>query len=242
MWWEVLRTSSSVQREVAGRQLTFFVEKTRKDFFYACTIEDVCHLLTLLPAEDWNGIDTFVFRQPTQKQQLLSPSWGRIDYSAELFSPGQAPRAQGPAIFLDAVDINHPMRWSKQLDPDDQVELLRLSTDRHSVRYGPKSNIVVSTYASVRHTQLYRTLPHEIGHWVDFVRRIEQPSASPNADHSELWDRYWARPKKEREAFAHRYADSAREQLLKSGAVPFDRIFHPDQFEGGFPTVSFVTS
>ena len=35
---------------------------------------------------------------------------------------------------------------------------------------------------------------------------------------------YFARPKAEREAFAHRYAKEARKRLASKGVIPFDQI------------------
>ena len=224
MWWERLHEFEVVQREVSGRLLSFYVEKTRTGFVHACTVEDVCHFLTLLPLPDWDGIFSFVFRQPSSKQLLLKADWGRIAYWAELFSPGEPPCPAGPAIFLDAVDVNRPLKWSKKLGPDDQAELLRLSRDGHDIKIGRKSIFVRSTYSSVRDTQLYRTLPHEIGHWVDYRSRVEVPSSTESPDRSELWEHYWSRPEKERETFAHRYANRVVERLSESNAVPFDQI------------------
>lgn len=227
---------------MSGREVAFFVEKTRSGFAYATTVDGVCHLLSFLPFLDWEGINEFVFRQPTSKQILLKPTWGRVDYLAELFSPGGAPLAPGPAIFLDAVDIGRPLKWSKHLSPDDQLELERLSADGHTIKHNAKSIIISSTYSSVRNTQLYRTLLHEIGHWVDYVNRVVQPAAISNTDYSELSDRFWSRPEAEREAFAHRYAESVRQELWNSKRIPFERIINPDPEQDGTTISSFAIS
>jgi hypothetical protein len=226
-WWEALKSNHSAKREVAGRRVTFIVEKPNPKFVYACTIGDVCRLLSLLPSSDWEGLETFVFRQPTSKQAQLKPSWGRIDYLAELFEPGQPPHPARPIIFLDAVHVEQPMKWSKHLDPDDQQELQELTADGHTIQHSSKLVLISHSASSVRNTQLYRTLPHEIGHWKDYVAQVEGPSADGNSDYSELLDRYWARPEKEREAFAHRYANSIRKRLTAGGAIPFERIPDP---------------
>jgi len=83
------------------------------------------------------------------------------------------------------------------------------------------------TPAVAREVQLYRTILHEIGHWVDYLQKVDIPSDRPGADWSELWDRYWQRPTREREAFAHRYADEAGAAHRATGAVPFDRRDDP---------------
>jgi hypothetical protein len=228
-WWEALKINYSVDRVVDGRRVIFIVEKPNPRFVYACTIGDICHLLSLLSRPDWEGLETFVFRQPTSKQARLKPSWGRIDYCAELFEPGKPPHPARPIIFLDAVNVEQPMKWSRHLDPDDQRELQRLTADGHTLQHSSNSILLKYSHSSVRNTQLYRTLPHEIGHWLDHVAQVERPSAEENRDYFELLDRYWARPEREREAFAHRYAGSIRKRLIAAGSIPFERI--PDPFD-----------
>jgi len=53
-------------------------------------------------------------------------------------------------------------------------------------------------------------LLHEIGHHVDRQRNEEA---------------FDAKPSKEKEVFAHRYADELRENLKRKGTLPFKRIF-----------------
>jgi hypothetical protein len=67
------------------------------------------------------------------------------------------------------------------------------------------------TRQAVRNTQLYRTLPHEIGHWTDFLERVRRDD---NTD----------RPVREREQSAHRYADAVRGRLTRNGDIPFHQI------------------
>jgi hypothetical protein len=76
---------------------------------------------------------------------------------------------------------------------------------------------VESPLDAIRATQLYRTLPHEIGHIVDY----ETKTAGLDIDDRE---KYWQRPSQEREAFAHRYADHFRARMFESGLCPFPRI------------------
>ena len=64
----------------------------------------------------------------------------------------------------------------------------------------------------MRCTQLYRTVPHELGH-----HRHYRAAGSV--------DRYHAIPQLDREAAAHRYADELGEKLREKGSIPFDRIF-----------------
>ncbi len=84
------------------------------------------------------------------------------------------------------------------------------------------------TPESARHTLLYRTMLHEIGHWVDWKEKVEIP-----ADHGGDWlalsDAYFARPDSEREAFAHRYADTMAKQLTAAGKIPFSAQGNDDR-------------
>lgn len=105
------------------------------------------------------------------------------------------------------------MRWSKSLTPDRQQELERLRADGHEIittKHGHKINVSLE---SIRATQLYRTLLHEIGHIVDIDR---DPFA---------FDR---KSSLEKETFAHQYADKLRERLVRSGTIPFARMFDPE--------------
>lgn len=63
---------------------------------------------------------------------------------------------------------------------------------------------------SLRSTQLYRTLLHEIGHSVDYDRD------------SGAFD---GKSSLEKEPFAHQYADKLRESLVRFGIIPFARMF-----------------
>src|SRR6516162_5951860 len=67
-WWENLGPHNVLKRKVGSLEIVFVVERTRGDCVHACTIEDVCYLLSLLPAADLESLQTFVFRQSTRKQ------------------------------------------------------------------------------------------------------------------------------------------------------------------------------
>jgi hypothetical protein len=69
---------------------------------------------------------------------------------------------------------------------------------------------------SVRSTQLYRTLLHEIGHHVDY-------------SHSK--GEFARKPASEKETFAHKYAYKLRAQLEKRGVIPFERMFSAKQLQ-----------
>ncbi len=167
----------------------------------------LCHI----PPVDLFGIDLIVLRQPKRKEEILSAVWGgRLAFYVEI---GEH---RGRAIFIEAVDLAKPMRLSKSLIPDVAVELGRLKKDGHDITTTKHHHIVSSTLETVRSTQLYQTLPHEIGHHVDYSR-------NPTA-----FDRKIAR---EKEVFAHRYADELREALSQKKVIPFERILEPRSIE-----------
>jgi hypothetical protein len=79
-------------------------------------------------------------------------------------------------------------------------------------------------------------MPHELGHWVDFLEKVQRPSATLGSDeeadgYGGLLDRYHSRPNREKEHFAHAYAERLREHLVAIRAIPFDRELDREQFK-----------
>lgn len=219
-WLCRIGTCKIEEREVAGRKVRFVIEANALGCVHPCTVSDVLHILKALPQSDLAGLQTIVFRQPTRKQLILSPAWGRLLYDTEISTSSGKTLATGPVIFLDAVKPDRVIVWSTSLDPDRSQELDRLRHDGHEIqRLGNKFNISVSV-TSARNTQLYRTLLHEIGHWFDWLSKVEQP-VTRGGDRESLEETYFARPKSERESFAHRYADAQRVILENKGIIPF---------------------
>ena len=73
-----------------------------------------------------------------------------------------------------------------------------------------------------------------LGHWVDFLEKVERPSANLGTDkegngYAALPDRYHSRPNREKEHFAHAYAERLCEQLGAIGAIPFGRELRREQ-------------
>lgn len=208
------------RQRVAGIDMTFIVENPLAGCLHPCTISDVAAVLELVPVSDWAGIGTVVFRQPTRKQVILTPAWGRLRYAGEISTARKRLVATGPMILLDAIEADSVIDWSAGLALDDQVELDRLRADGHVVeRVGNRYRIHVAP-DSARRTQLFRTLLHEIGHWFDWLEKVEAP-AMRGEDFGTLVEHYFARPQAEREAFAHRYADSMGNALTNAGLIPF---------------------
>jgi hypothetical protein len=230
VFWERIDGSRHASRTISGRPVQFFVQTTRADCVHACTIDDIARLLSYVPPEDWEGIEAILLRQPRRKEQLLEPVWGRLAYASDLVDGKRRVVYQGPLIVLEAVNPCQPIEFGKRLSADDAAELDRLKSDGHTIRNGDKNNTVTPTLASCRATQLYRTFLHELGHWVDFMEKVERPAAFLASDeYPGLLDRFHGRTTKEKEQFAHRYAEQLRRGLVATHVLPFDRQLEPER-------------
>lgn len=221
VWYETLGPHRRQKVMVQGAEMLFVVETNSGGCIHPCSIADVVEILTALPRTDWSGLAAIVLRQPKRKERIVSPSWGRFAYFGSLGMRGRAAFADGPMVFLEAIDASRPLEWSVGLDPEDQAELDRLVADGHDVRRESGRWRIEISAASARATQLYRTLPHEIGHYVDWLTKVERASADLGT-----WDEreaaFFARPRQEREAFAHRYAEAVLRGPREAGFVPFE--------------------
>jgi hypothetical protein len=213
MFWGRLR--SAVPVEAGG--LCIWLEPCGPGFVHAATVADIVHMMALLPAEDISGLRNIVLRQPTRKQRLLSQVWGRFVYQARLG------KHEGPAIILEAHPTGESFQRSRSERPEDAEETERLRADGHHVAT-QRCVVIATTIDSVRTTQLFRTIPHEVGHYVHYQREVVGPAGNDVDRWLLLWDRYFARPAREREDFAHRYARDAAERLSARGEVPFERL------------------
>ncbi|ABF42570.1 hypothetical protein Acid345_3569 [Candidatus Koribacter versatilis Ellin345] len=223
VYWERIEKATKVKREVSGQTVHFFVQPTLADYVHACTIDDIVHLLSHVPPADWETLCAIVLRQPRRKEETLSPVWGRLAYAADLVNAHGTLLYQGPAIVLEAHHPTGAWEFGRNLDPDDLKELERLQRDGHRLRTEHGKHIFENTVESCRTTQLHRTLLHEIGHWVDYLEKVERPADS-GLDWEQLNDRYHQRPSREKEDFAHRYADQMAKELSDFGVIPFARV------------------
>ena len=224
VYWENLRTYHLVKKQVSGQEVLFIVEELTQGYIHPSSIGDVCKILNAIPSDDWNGIGAIYFRQPTKKENVISPTWGRLAIWCEIGSNRRPAIYQGPAILLPAQQAGKDLRWSRSLAPDDQRELERLQRDGHTIGEDKRGFTVQSNRESLRNTQLYRTLLHEIGHWVDWKERVGRPSELNPAHFQNLSDAYWGRPRDEREKYAHGYANDMHRMLRDVGAIPFDLV------------------
>ncbi len=216
-YWERLSKFVAVEKSVNGHPITFLVEPPRAGYFHHCTVQDVLRVLELLPGKHVEFIDLMVFRQPTRKQVILMPVWGRLGYWSRIG------RHKGTGVYLEAQPEGFVLKWGKSLWPEGQAELDRLRSAGFRVEHHAKGYRIHSTPQAVRASQLYRTLPHEIGHCVDrdeFRKKFEEEGD----DSLRYMDLYSAKPTREKEVYAHRYADEFRRAQEARGRIPFEPI------------------
>lgn len=203
------------------------VEPTKNGYIHAVTPQDVTSVLSLVEQEHLEEIDLIIFRQPKKKEEILRPVWGRYAYFADLG------KYTGPAIYLEAMPVNNVIKWSNKLDPYEKKELRSLENDGHQVKKVKKGYEIFTTPESVRSTQLFRTLPHEIGHAVDFLKNCIEPSnnAENDADDEYIRNTYDSKPTLDKEEYAHRYAREFYSKWSTRGNLPFNRIYEEKQLE-----------
>ena len=173
-------------------------------------------------------IENIVLRQPTTKDELLKPAWGIFVYYADLG------RYSGPGVYLQAQERGKVLHWNKSLTPFEFKELERLKTDGHEIRNVRRGYEIHTTPDSVRSTQLFRTLPHEIGHSVDYLTNNLNPSiqAKTEEESEYISKKYNSKPSHDKEEFAHRYATEFYERFEKKGSLPFPRIYDDKELQG----------
>lgn len=219
--FEVLGEYEVATRLISGSIISFIVEQTRSHFHHACTIDDIATILGHIPREDMRDLKTFVLRQPKRKEDILQSAWGRLAFEADLGRPQDGGGFHGPMVFLHAMDPSGGYWRKTSLGPISGKELERVREDGHTVARIKGRFRVDYNVEAIRNTQLYRTIPHEIGHWVDYLEKVVRPAdGSAGA--------YWSRPDWEREVAAHRYADATRQRLTAAGIIPFPRKLLPD--------------
>ena len=221
------RLIDPVEIEIKIRSVTthVIVEPTLDGFTHACTVDDISKLLQMIPVHHIEHIKAFVLRQPKRKEQILAPVWGRLVYRTDVCGHS------GPTVYLEAQERQLVQKWSKSLSPDYAKELDRLRRDGHLIETDKRRHTISSNVESIRNTQLFRTLPHEIGHYVDYLTKVEDPCRTDRSNWSVLNDKYHSRPSQEKEAFAHRYGDEFRQRLTSEDLLPFDRMFDPAKIQ-----------
>ncbi|MCP4215012.1 MAG: hypothetical protein GY765_10160 [bacterium] len=223
-FYEQLNNPVANTVNIQNHPITFLVEAPRKGHMHACTIDDVVTVLNLFPERDIQQISLIAFRQPKRKEELISSVWGRYVFHTKISNH------PGPAIHLDAQKINAKLKWPNSLGPDGLKEIQRIEKDGHKITKDKRHFYIHTTPDTTRNTQLYRTLPHEVGHAMDLLLNsfIPADDADSEADAESIINAYDSKPSKDKEAFAHRYAEQFREKWLEEKKIPFDRIVDID--------------
>lgn len=223
-FWERLSSPVAVHREINGHTFTILVEPTKKGYLHACTVDDISGLLSYLPIDHLKNIEIFILRQPKNKEEIITPVWGRLFYWSNMR------KYSGPVVLLEAHKVDVVLKWNKSLSPSEEKELSRLKADGDHVTTNKRHHIIQTSIESLRNKQLYRTLPHEIGHYVDYLINVVEPciDIEDMAERELVENKYWNKPKVDKEAFAHRYVDEFYLKLRKKGRLPFPRIVDPE--------------
>lgn len=179
-FFERLGKYAKVERTVNGHVFRFVIESTRVKSFHACTVEDLERMLQFIPKEDYGELELIVLRQPTRNEETLKSAWGRLIYLYEFEGDFQ------PAIILESIDTERKLKWSKKLSVDDRDEFERLLADGHEFMDRKKYFETTMTVEFSRNTQLYRTFPHEFGHYVHYLEVVVRPLAALKRELDEL--------------------------------------------------------
>ena len=167
LFYERLGTCKRQTRAINGQEITFIEEQPRPTNVHACSVEEIARVLSCIPAADLKGIDFVVLRQPKRKEELLSSVWGR-------YHPcGESDNRRGGVIILEAMDLSRVLRWRKPQEGIWMDKLEKLRAEGHQITETPKSYEIRSTLAAVRQTQLFGTVPHEVGHHVQAMKDSE---------------------------------------------------------------------
>ena len=109
-----------------------------------------------------------------------------------------------------------------------RLEILR--QDGHIIIENKREYKIENSADSVRATQLYTTLFHEIGHWIQYKKEVLEPIRN-GENIEDIENKYFSIPKSEKESFANRYAYELRKKLIESNIIPFDRIYNQDEID-----------
>ncbi|HEY8957591.1 hypothetical protein [Chitinophaga sp.] len=217
LFYERLGAYDKEERNINGHTFLFITERNSRFLKHACSVNDLEKMISYIPSTDYGDLKLIVLRQPKRKESILSGVWGRLIYSYEFEDDFY------PAVILEAFEDNGKLKWPRGLGPDDQQELLRLRGDGHSFIESKRGYTALLEARNVRNTQLYRTLLHEFGHYVHYLKMVK--AFNDDAANEEQREKeYLHLPKDVKEKFAHQYANKLREQLLQQNLIPFEPL------------------
>ncbi|CAA6827539.1 MAG: Unknown protein, partial [uncultured Sulfurovum sp.] len=215
-----------VPLNINGYELILIIEPVYESYIYSCTPQDIIKIMNLFPVQHFEETDLkiLIMRQPKSKDEIVSPVWGRFSYYQSF---GQY---AGTAITLEAMKVGLALKWGKKLSVFSMKELEMLRNDGHQVEAFKRYFLIQTTPESIRNTQLFRTIPHEMGHAYDYYLNSMKPSM-------EAWDRdddaegeyiseaFHSKPQLDKEEAANRYAKEFYEKYSISGELPFGQIY-----------------
>lgn len=217
-FYERLVNYQKIKTIINEHEFIFIIEQTRTHSKHSCTVADIKTIIENIPKEDYGELKFIVLRQPKRKEETLSPTWGRLVYSYEFEEDNY------PAIILDAIDLTRKLKWKNNLSIDGQKEIERLIGDGHKIENDGKYFVADYELENIRNTQLYRTLPHEFGHYVQYLEFVERPETDD--EDYEIFDerlnKYFEIPTVVKEKFAHKYAEELIAELTRKKIIPFE--------------------
>lgn len=218
-FYERLGNYEKISKTINGHDFLFVVEATRLNSKHACSPEDIAKIIEHIPVADCGDLNLIVLRQPKRKEETLSPVWGRLVYSYTFEG------RYAPAVILEAAEFPKTLQWPKKGSLEGRKELERLRADGHELVEGKRHFKAECRLEHVRNTQLYRTLPHEFGHYVHFLEWVERSvqKDEPDDARDKRFDFYFALPSAEKEKYAHQYADRLRKRLIDEKIIPFSK-------------------
>lgn len=214
-YYERLDITNAEEVLIGDHRLKVLYELPRKGFSYGCSPADAVRIIALAGKEVPTMPSVIAFRQPTRKQQQQYPVWGRFLYFAEFGSHA------GTSIVLEAQKLGAMLKWPKNMTLEDRAEYNRLIQDGHSFKETKRHHETELVEAVVRHTMLYRTLLHELGHLADYNQKVLDKRTALDPDQEVAADLYFSRPLSEREAVAHAFAEKITQALRATGEIPF---------------------
>ena len=217
-FFERLGRYEKVTRVINGHTFLFIIEATNSWSGHACSIADIERMIGYVPPEDYGSLKFIVLRQPKRKENIVSPTWGRLIYSYEFEGDYH------PAIILESADYSSRLKWKRRLCIEDQKELERLKADGHPFIADKRGFTAALLQKNVRNTQLYRTLL-QFGHYVQYLQMVESLSNEEEAygKYEERWEVYKKVSKECKEKFAHGYADNLMRTLQERKLIPFEQ-------------------
>jgi hypothetical protein len=148
------------------------------------------------------------------------PVWGRLGYWSDIG------KHEGPGVYLEAQPTDLELEWGKSLGPNGRAELDRYRKVGFRVEPHSRGYHIHTTPETIRASQLYRTVPHEVGHYVDYLKSKRFFDCGDDCER--FWELYGAKPSHEKEVFAHRYADEFRREMEARQLIPFSPTYDPE--------------